>query len=320
MHSDRESILVDVRAGALRDQLRRRLPGVFSFYKRRIRRHVARHDSHYAIADWVNKGLNLRDVLNLADVCFDREGVWFIDARGLQWRFEPEIWGSTLGAATSSAHESAEIEVVCKGLDGSSVVVDVGANVGTFAVPVTHNTNARVIAVEPVSSTFALLNANVRRNGAGEAVTTVQAALGDVAGEVVVTTGAQSANYVLLGKSTARADEEIVPVMTLDGLLEGEPRIDLIKVDVEGLELNVMRGARETLARHAPAVLLEIESRWTSRYGHKPEEVFAFMARAGYGYQPLTAAGPVQATSVAADLQRGNNFLFMPAGAGLVSG
>lgn len=301
---------------ALRDHLRRRLPGVFAFYKRRVRRHVARHDVHYVIASWVNEGLALRRRLDLADVCFDRDGAWFIDERGLHWKFDPEIWGSTLGAATGSEHEATEIDAVCKLLDSASVVVDIGANIGTFALPVTQATNARVIAVEPVRSTFSLLNANVRRNRAGDLVTTVQSALGDVAGEVVITTGAQSANYVLMGQTAARVGEERVPVITLDGLLECESRIDLIKVDVEGLELNVMRGARQTLERHAPAVLLEIESRWTTRYGYKPEDIFALMATAGYGYQALTSEGPVQATSTAADLQRANNFLFMPVGAG----
>jgi FkbM family methyltransferase len=300
---------------ARRDQLRRRFPWIFAFYKRRIRRHVARHDAHYTIASWVNEGLALRGSLNIADVCIDGDGAWFIDGRGLQWRFDPEIWDSTLGAARRVSHESAEIDAVCKLLGPSSVVVDIGANVGTFALPVTQATKARVIAVEPVSSTFSLLTDNVRRNGAGDSITTVQSALGDVAGEVVMTTGAQSANYVLTGQTDPRAGEERVPVITLDGLLAEESRVDLIKVDVEGLELDVMRGARRTLAHHAPAVLLEIESRWTTRSGYRPEELFAFMADAGYGYETLAAEGPVQATSVAADLQRSNNFLFVPVGA-----
>jgi FkbM family methyltransferase len=162
-------------------------------------------------------------------------------------------------------HESAEIDVIFKHLDCSSVVVDIGANIGTFALSVVHAAQSRVIAVEPVSSTFALLNANVRRNDADDAVTTVQAALGDVAGRSRCHDGRQSANYVLRGQAEARAGEELVPMTTLDKLFEGEARIDLIKVDVEGLELNVMRGARHTLARHTPAVLLEIESRWTTR-------------------------------------------------------
>jgi len=301
-------------AVALRDHLRRRFPALFAFYKRHVRRHIARHDSHYDIASWVNQGLALRTRLNLVDVCLERDGAWFTDVRGLQWSFDPEIWGSTLGAATGSVHESAEIDAICNYLDHSSVVVDIGANIGTFALPVSRATKARVIAVEPVSSTFALLNANICRNRADDAITTVQAAVGDFAGEVIVTTDAQSANHVLVGQAAARAGEELVPVITLDVLLQDEPRIDLIKVDVEGLELNVMHGARKTLARHAPAVLLEIERRWTTRYAYEPDDIFAFMAQSGYGYQALTSEGPAQATSVIADLKRANNFLFLPGG------
>ena len=283
---------------------------MFAFYKRRVRKHVARGDAHYAIASWVNDGMELRRRLDMSDVCLDGDGAWFTDERGLQWRFEPRIWGSTVGAATGGAHESAEIAAVCEGLDDTSVVIDVGANVGTFALPVTSATGARVIAIEPVSSTFALLNANIRRNRAEGAISTIQSALGDTAGEAVVTTDAQSANYVLAGRDTARIGEEQVRLATLDDLLADELRIDLIKVDVEGLELRVMRGAAATLARHAPAVLLEIEPRWTSRYGYEPQELFALMDDAGYGYQALTETGPMPATSVAADLGRANNFLF----------
>jgi FkbM family methyltransferase len=295
---------------ALRNQLRLRLPGVFALYKRRLRRHVARTDSHYAIAAWVDHGIALRSRLGLADVCFDHDGAWFVDSRGLQWRFDPAIWGSTLGAATGSTHESAEIDTICRRLDNESVVVDVGANIGSFALPVTGATGARIIAIEPVSSTFALLNANIRRNRAESAITTVKTALGESAGEVVITTDAQSANYVLTGQSTARAGEERVPVITLDELLADETRIDLIKVDVEGLELNVMRGARATLARHSPDVLLEIEPRWTTRFGYEPEALFALMTEAGYSYQTVTSAGPTKSTTVGADLKLGNNFLF----------
>lgn len=297
-------------ARALRDRLRRLFPSAFAFYKRHVRRHVARNDSHYAIASWVNEGIALRDSVSLADVCLDSEGAWFIDSQRLQWKFDPQVWGSTLGAATGTTHESSEIDAVCKRLDRSSVVVDVGANIGAFALPVTRATGARVIAVEPVTSTFALLNHNVRRNRVEEAVTTVQAALGENPGEAVVTTDSQSTNYLLPAQSSARVGEELVPVTTLDLLLDGEPRIDLIKVDVEGLELKVMHGALEILARHAPAVLLEIESRWTERYGYKPEDIFALMAKAGYSYETMTSAGPMQPTSITADLQRGNNFLF----------
>ncbi|MGH2898719.1 MAG: FkbM family methyltransferase, partial [Solirubrobacteraceae bacterium] len=195
-------------------------------------------------------------------------------------------------------------------LDGCSVVVDVGANIGAFAVPLTRDTGARVIAVEPVSSTFALLNDNVRRNRVQNTVTTVRSALGSTAGEAVVTTDSQSANYLLHDRASARAGEEHVGVTTLDALVADEPRIDLIKVDVEGLELEVMRGAQVTLARHAPAVLLELEARWTRRYGYEPRELIAFMMQFGYSYELVTPDGLAAPTTLADDLRRANNLLF----------
>ncbi|MFF5444240.1 FkbM family methyltransferase [Streptomyces sp. NPDC012888] len=77
-----------------------------------------------------------------------------------------------------------------------------------------------------------------------------------------------------------------VPVRTLDQLAEaagGGAPIGFVKADVEGAELAVLRGGARTLARHRPALLLEVEDRHLGKYGARSDELLEHLA--GYGYR-----------------------------------
>jgi FkbM family methyltransferase len=107
------------------------------------------------------------------------------------------------------------------------------------------------------------------------------------------------------------AAEVLVPVRRLDELAE---RIDLgglclVKIDVEGAELQVLAGAERTLAEHRPTIICEVEQRHTSRYGRDATEVLVWLASHGYRatryadgeLEPVS--GPVDGT---------NNYVFRP--------
>lgn len=80
-----------------------------------------------------------------------------------------------------------------------------------------------------------------------------------------------------------------VPVVALDDYLPREKRVSLIKVDAEGAELAIFRGAFRVLTESRPWLVFECESR------HLPhgsvEEVFAFLAEAGYDGYFFTSGG-----------------------------
>ncbi|MFD3748568.1 FkbM family methyltransferase [Nocardia sp. NPDC058633] len=71
---------------------------------------------------------------------------------------------------------------------------------------------------------------------------------------------------------------------TLDELTEqhGVNQIDVIKVDIEGAEYAMLRGAHTVLARHRPVWMLEIEERHLAKYGHRAADVVDLMASHGY--------------------------------------
>ena len=93
---------------------------------------------------------------------------------------------------------------------------------------------------------------------------------------------------------------------------KGIRRVDFIKCDVEGAELNVLRGAEQCLRTFSPAVLLETESDRAARFGNTPMQVLEFMARRGYRYsviredgEPIPSGGDAQR-----DLAVGRDLIF----------
>jgi FkbM family methyltransferase len=132
-------------------------------------------------------------------------------------------------------------------------MLDVGANLGYFSVLGAQlvGGSGRVVAVEPDSENFALLRANT----AGLTPVELQGlALGAVPGHVTM-----SANPANKGDLyPLREADSTVPMLRGDEL--GLDRVDLLKIDVQGAELAVLQGLRETMARSRPGLAVMIEA------------------------------------------------------------
>lgn len=133
-------------------------------------------------------------------------------------------------------------------------VVDAGANVGyvTLFLARAVGPHGSVTAFEPSDATFAVLGQHLRLNRAPNVVARREA-LGASDGEATLVGGA---THALARIATGGGSGPRVPVRALDALVErGEvPPADLVKMDIEGAELEAVHGARETLRRH-PALL-----------------------------------------------------------------
>lgn len=143
-----------------------------------------------------------------------------------------------------------------------SVVLDVGANIGTIAVPLAMHlgTAGAVIAFEPQRLLFQLLCANAALNSVVN-IYPVRAAVGDAEGTLALagfdptTTSAPGCISIT---ETSTAGAEMVAMMTIDGLDETNlNRVSLIKIDVEGSEALVLNGARKTIERVRPVLYVE---------------------------------------------------------------
>lgn len=141
-------------------------------------------------------------------------------------------------------HEYVDMRFVLDTLKPGDLFVDIGANVGSYTVLASKVCGARAISVEPDPDTARALRRNVEINGIKDKVQVVEAALGATAGTASFTVGRDTVNRVA-GPEDANVRD--VVVRTLDDVLEGQvPRV--IKIDVEGFEAEVFRGAAVALA------------------------------------------------------------------------
>ena len=135
--------------------------------------------------------------------------------------------------------------------------IDIGANIGMTSLALAQLCDAgSVLAVEPVQSTYALLKCNLETAGA-QNVTPINVALGADEGSVSMYVDERNlATAFVVDIGTGYE----IPLTSLDRLVEQQTltRLDFIKIDVEGCELEVLQGARTTLARFQPLVMLEM--------------------------------------------------------------
>jgi FkbM family methyltransferase len=125
-------------------------------------------------------------------------------------------------------------------LSAGDLFVDVGANVGAYAIWVAEM-GAEVIACEPASDTFALLETNVALNG--YPITLLNVAAGSYCGTARFTAGQDTVNRM------DAAGETETPLVTVDSVI-GDRMVAGMKVDVEGFEIEVLRGCERALYEH----------------------------------------------------------------------
>ena len=141
-------------------------------------------------------------------------------------------------------------------IEKDDVVVDVGAHVGIFTLKSAKRARL-IIAVEPYPPNFKLLLANIRINRM-ENVIPVNVALGSYSGEAELYVSTHSGshtisknrkNYLLGAISPTSIKKSKVKLRTLDSIIQelGIKRVNFIKIDAEGAELDILKGANNTL-------------------------------------------------------------------------
>lgn len=165
-------------------------------------------------------------------------------------------------------------------------VIDIGAHVGIFTLKAAAKAK-RVIAIEPDPINYSLLVSNVKRNDL-ENVSTLNMAVSDFKGTAKLHIGSASVFPTITPElistehhARRRYDKYIiVKVSTLDELLEKSDltTVDFIKIDVEGAELQVLKGARKTIANNNH-IYLAIAA---EHYAMQPIHILDFLHYKGF--------------------------------------
>jgi FkbM family methyltransferase len=180
-------------------------------------------------------------------------------------------------------------------VDPGGVVEDIGANVGFFTKRFARwvSGGGFVIAVEPERSNFQQLMRTLDKSGTAGVVRPFQGVAAERPGTLKL-----AINPLHPGDHKIAPDGLDVRAYTVDGLVEGEraTRVCLMKIDVQGAEERVLRGARETIQRDHPAILLEVDDDALQRMGSSAERVVTWLIDLGYVIQRLekgVVSGPL---------------------------
>ena len=170
--------------------------------------------------------------------------------------------------------------------------VDVGAHIGWYSLKAAKavGPKGRVISVEPNHETLLRLRDNIRASGASAVIVVAPVACSDSETTLKfyaaprANTGESSLSATDAAQEGAVAASYQVRARRLDDIVReaGVARVDAVKIDVEGAEFLVLKGAVETLARYRPVVVVELADRQLKSMGASVEEVKAFMRSHGY--------------------------------------
>lgn len=138
--------------------------------------------------------------------------------------------------------------------------IDVGANVGIYSLLASSVEGVHALGFEPSTLAYGRALANLAMNPVGDRVRIVKRAVGAQPGSAWLTVGRDALNAVVAGPGPDIDEVEPVEVVSLDTYFDGAtfPPVALIKVDVEGFELEVLRGSRRLIAAHSPALIVEV--------------------------------------------------------------
>ncbi len=196
-------------------------------------------------------------------------------------------------------------------LAANSNCVDVGAFTGTVLRRILwYAPRGRHVAYEPLPDLHARLAANFPQ------VDVRHAALSDHRGEAtfvhVVDEPALSGFRERAYAREVRREQITVPVEDLDSSLPEDYVPALIKIDVEGAELEVLRGAIQTISLHKPVVIFEHGKGAAPRYGTRPADVYELLSgEAGLRLFDIDGNGPLSANAFSEAFERGEVWNFV---------
>jgi FkbM family methyltransferase len=235
-----------------------------------------------------------------------------------RWRLSPG-YAAHLWKALTQQHHRELLPLFRRFVPPDGVVVDVGAHAGQFAKLFARCApSGQVYAIEPSAYARSILATVVRLHRLGN-IAIVPVALGAETRESLLSTpikasgshGFGLAHLGEPGERWARVATETVAETTLDALA-GQlrlARLDFIKADIEGNEMRLLAGARETIARFRPRLLVELNDAHLARAGDTMADAFALMAELGYRAFALAADGRLTPVGPGA----AGDFWFLPA-------
>lgn len=176
------------------------------------------------------------------------------------------------------------------GLPAGSVLWDIGANIGLYSLFAARR-GLRVLAFEPSASSFAAMVRNIEVNGFDDRISAYCLAFAGQTSLVTLNMASTAAGHSMHSIEAREGGfRQAVPGFAVDDFMArfAPPPPEAIKLDVDGIEPMILRGAMGTLRRHVHEVLVEIDGANAAAGGNGIPEL---LAEAGFAEAPMGGAG-----------------------------
>jgi FkbM family methyltransferase len=202
-------------------------------------------------------------------------------------------------------YEPATARLITASLRPGDLMVDVGANIGFFSILAARRVgpSGRVLAFEPAAPVRARLEANLRLNGLDN-VDVRGDALGAATGPTTFYPGPSTDTGLASCRPLPASASITIDQVRFDDLTAGLPAVRLIKIDVEGAELNVLQGMSACLRRDRPDLIVEFTDAFLRALGGSAEALHAFLCGHGYAVSLIREDGALEPIPDATHLAR----------------
>ena len=218
----------------------------------------------------------------------------------------------------SGCYEDGLTQLLLDLLEPGMTVVDAGSNVGMIGLRLADRLrtlgSGHVFLVEPIPANVNLLTASVQLNHLEAFCTVCEVGLADAIGSATLLVEGKSKRSGNAGRWAPEGHRRsltkaTIPLRTLDDLVRdaGDPRIDLMKLDVEGAELSLLRGATRSLEKGRPLIFGEFHPGLMPRHGGTFADVMALLSP--IGYQAFAISGRRNLVEIAPEPGRGDVLL-----------
>jgi FkbM family methyltransferase len=158
-------------------------------------------------------------------------------------------------------------------------IIDVGANIGMYSALFGILSDGDKFLIEASNDNMIILKENLEpleQNGVKFIY--VNDAFGDKLEDTMSTI-----HYLWTGKGSVLQDTKLYKFNTIDNLLKSyDKKINLIKIDVDGFDYQVLRGAEQTLKNHKPMIMFELMEETLNMAGYNSQDVFNFLEQMNY--------------------------------------
>jgi FkbM family methyltransferase len=207
----------------------------------------------------------------------------------------------TWRAAFTGSYDDAEIDMLSRFIAPGEWSMDIGASLGFYTIPLARY--GKVVAVEPIAGNRIVLERNLQLNqlesrvrvlatafGSNRASVTMEVEVGG-RGNAALTDGVSVKDLVRHRRAGHLGHSETIEVERLDDVSDlPDGRCSVIKLDVEGYELEVLAGAVNFVSSHRPLIFGEFNREWLESRGSNARDVTDWASNNGYGLLGLQSS------------------------------